>query len=340
MVSLGAVSITEEESRRRQQQADDYYNQIRQKAEGLGLDYNHYAGDLQRNSFLDVDNGTNAFNSIWDQLDKRAQSTGGGDSGTGLSASGGYGGGNGFSSPKNAFKPVNYDPYKYNFSNLPAPNFSQYQRPDYSSVENPSQQLVQQLVTNPHTLPPQAIAAMKEKQKEEALLMQQQLTPGVQQLQNNGMVGAANALQQRYAGDLVSGLTSAYRDTDLAAIERNRQDELAAVQMANGFLTDSTNRNINTYNTELGGQQSQYEALLRQAALEDARQQMMAGENQFSANFQLQNNLAESDSYGQLLAQELAQAQFSELIRQFNAREANNLTLAGWQTGQVRPTGR
>lgn len=267
----------------------------------------------------------------------------GASNGAGVQASGGYGptpGGSasgGFHGGQSTFEKVAYDPFKYNFSSVSAPNFSQFQRPNYSAVENPSLALAQSLVTNPHTLTPEAIGAMKEKQKEEALAMQTQLMPNVQRLQANGMLGAGNALQRQYAGDMLGTLTKGYRDTDLAAIAQNRTDELSALQGADQVLANHLARQTTGYNTELGGQQAQQQAALQNAMLDDSRQSTQAGENQFAAQFQFANNQASENSYSNSLAQDLAQRQFMELIRQFNAQQQNQLMLAGFNANQVRP---
>lgn len=117
------------------------------------------------------------------------------------------------------------------------------------------------------SLPPEIVAQLKERQKADALAMQQQLGTQMNQgFASRGMLGAgAHQASMRNLGDqTMENVLGNYRDIDIAAAQQGFQDKLRALDMANS----------------VAGQRGQLG--LAQAAFAADQQARQAQENQFA----------------------------------------------------------
>jgi hypothetical protein len=117
------------------------------------------------------------------------------------------------------------------------------------------------------SMPPEMVAQLKERQKQDALAMQQQLGTQMQAgFASRGMQGAgANLAAQRNLGDdTMQNILGNYRDIDIVAAQQGFQDKLRALDMANSVASQRG---------QLG---------LAQAAFGADQQARQAAENQFA----------------------------------------------------------
>ena len=188
--------------------------------------------------------------------------------------------------------------------------------------------LVESILTRPQTMDQTAQDQLFEQQKEqqEALriagrnrLAQQGAGRGLSSYGGQQIAGDVQ-LEQGFAKSLIEGR----RDIALKANEINRQNELAAVEMANAVNQGDFARAQAAYETQLKAKQA-YDALRFQAAEFErgnvalAAQTAMAGRQQAQAeamaNFQ----------------QYMEQRKFDEMMRQFNEQLGYNYGTFGWQ---------
>lgn len=200
-------------------------------------------------------------------------------------------------------------------------NFAQFMGPDMGNIDAQSLSLMQAILANPHTLNDQAIAQMKEAQKEEALLLRNQSQQGLDQaFAARGRIGsgrgdlASRALDENMMNAILSG----NRGIDLQRVATNRADELAALQAGDAFSTGRLNRSVLGYNTQLGGQTAQADENYRgfqsqQQAVADAVQRALS---QFAINQGVAGNAAQN--YNTDVAAQFQGADLAERARQFN----------------------
>lgn len=231
-------------------------------------------------------------------------------------------------------------------------------------TENATQALVNQLLANPHTLNDQSVGAMKEKQKEDALMMmQQRLDPMRHDAAMRGVNGAP--LEQQANQDFMESLLGSYRDIDLAKTAQDRQDELGAIAAGNQFTEGQFGRSNQTFANQLAAQQAEQSRLTQgrndelnalgagSSFLSDQLARATQGfTNQLGASqFDLSRQQAEQQDAlakwqsqaaatgdwnsnalnlaqlsGQSLSQQLAMQEYLENMRQFNATQHNNLS--------------
>ena len=168
-------------------------------------------------------------------------------------------------------------PYSYagsEFTEFQSPGQSQ----DNAAIQGQMSGLMQAILANPQTMNPTAVAQMKERNKEANLNAQTQLQQQLQQNQvgrNTAGGGYAQALQRQLGSDTMGNVITGNRDIDLAALDRNRQDELNALQAGQGFLTNTADRGIAEYQARLAGEQLQ--AGDARNVSQDALQRALAG---------------------------------------------------------------
>jgi len=157
-----------------------------------------------------------------------------------------------------------------------AGQIGQFQGPNQGALDQQTQQSVSQLLSNPLSLSDANAAALKERQKESALAMQQQLQGQfASSAAARGTLGsgAQAAADRRGNADTQSQILGSYRDIDLAKAQQDQADRLNAINTANQFLTSQSGRATSAYGAQLAGQTAQEQA--RQAA---AASQQNAGQ--------------------------------------------------------------
>jgi hypothetical protein len=191
---------------------------------------------------------------------------------------------------------------------------SQFNAPDQSALNSSMGALVQRLLANPQTMGPDVVNAMKEKEKEQALSMQEQMLGSLQQRgAATGMLnsGQNTAQEQSARESMISRLTGAYRDLDLAAVKQNRQDELGALGAGMDFTGNQLAQALQGYGATLQGQQAQ------------ADENRAGNDSQFrNAGFQYDMQQGDRD-YGlrsnhQSFTQDLANKEFQDNMRRFD----------------------
>jgi hypothetical protein len=209
---------------------------------------------------------------------------------------------------QNTYKPsVMPDAYK-------ADTLSQFAAPDQSGVNGQQNALLSAIFANPDTMNPQVVAQLKEKQKEEALLMAQQAG---QQLSSGAAArnmvgsGATSAGLRNIDMDTINRILSGNRGVDITAAQTNRGDELNALNAGEQVAQGQLGRATQGYGTQLAGQTAQ--AGLNKDAVASALQRAIAGEqsNQFGSQFGLsvgkanadENYRANQDAVQRLMAQ-------------------------------------
>lgn len=188
--------------------------------------------------------------------------------------------------------------------NLPqayqAGQIGQFQGPDQTQTDQATQALINQILQNPLSMSDANVNALKEKQKESALAMQQQaLQQAGQNAASRGLSLGSGQLetQQRRAADATqANLLGSYRDIDLAKMQQDQADRLNAANAGNSFLTSQLQRATGAYGAQLSGQQAQ------------------EGANQAQAQSGM--NLAQLQS-------QIQQANLDQLYKQYQSQAAN-----------------
>lgn len=141
-----------------------------------------------------------------------------------------------------------------------AGTLSQFSAPGEGTTDAQTLDLLQRMLASPSSLSDQTVAQMKERQKEGALSMQEQL---LQQLAQSGAArgtygGGFQGSQERRVGqDTISEILRGQRDIDIQKAMQDRTDLLNALSSSQGVLGERANRAQGNYNTLLGGQQAQ-----------------------------------------------------------------------------------
>jgi hypothetical protein len=194
---------------------------------------------------------------------------------------------------------ANLNPYT---SGYVAPTFSEFARPDFTTLNDPKMELVAQLINNPHTLNAQNVEMMKEREKERALSMQEQLMgAGRSDATRRGINYAPT--ERRNAADLIAQLTGAYRDVDLAKSDRDRSDELNALTTVEQIMSGQFGRDQSAYQTQLGAEQAQNAAMQQAEQFQQAASSSALQHGQFT------------------LAEQLAQEELRRFEEQFRWQE-------------------
>jgi hypothetical protein len=132
------------------------------------------------------------------------------------------------------------------------------------------------------------LGALKEKQKEAALLMQQQNLGAAQQGaagRGFGGGGSLDGIQAAIRGNTGNQVLNSNRDLDIAAASQNRQDILNALGAADSVLGGQMNRASQAYGNTLAGQSAQ--AGDTRSVSQDAIARAIAGTDQNLAASQL-----------------------------------------------------
>jgi hypothetical protein len=198
----------------------------------------------------------------------------------------------------------------------PLPDVFQYQ-PQFAAQVNP---MMQKMLANPHTMGQQWQDQQYEAGKEQALDMHKQLgLQASQGLTGRGFSGAGG-VNQAIMGDLnqnlMSQLLAGRRDIATQAATQNRQDELTAMQMAQGWDQQG-------FQNAMGQNQFGLQRWLAGTNADLEYQQFGEGQRQFDKGFGL-------DFMRFLENQKQFQQQFGEGKRQYD----NTMGL-NWFNAQV-----
>lgn len=232
-----------------------------------------------------------------------------------------------------------YTPYQFTQRTLPTytpAQLAQYSAPSSGNVMPLEQSLVEQVLTNPETMSPDVVAALKEKNKEEALTYQDQQNEmlGRDAVARGVTVNPGDA--RRLASDVISQLITGNRNIDIQKATQDRADQQSAAALAEQFLTGLTNRAQSNYDSTLKGETAQ-EALnqaavqsqIQQILNDEQQQQAQADENHFAFGTQADAANFGQNQYAFNTNNALALAQLAEQIRQFNNTLGFNYTTLG-----------
>jgi hypothetical protein len=172
-------------------------------------------------------------------------------------------------------------------------DFTQFNGPNQSAIEGQQQALLQQILAHPETMSDMNVAALKEKNKEEAVAMQKQLEGQMdERLAGRGFSGGgglAMAGKRQLGEDVLSQVLSGNRDVDLQKMMRDREDQLGALGAGTDFLNAQMGRATSGYASKLAGQNAQageqhfaHTAADTDAARRMQRDALQAGEGQFA----------------------------------------------------------
>jgi hypothetical protein len=205
--------------------------------------------------------------------------------------------------------------------------FSQFQNPNQQALNDAQQQLLQRLLQNPETLGPQQLAQLKEKQKEAALLQEQQgLQNAMQNAASRGTTngGALAGIQRQLGADRATNVINSNRDLDLAAALQNRQDMTQALGAVESILGGQMSRASQGYQNVLQGQTTQADDTRNVS--QDAIQRALAGNAQDldASRLNLQKEGMQMDqNFQQFQTQRSAEdANLQRLLSQFGINEA------------------
>lgn len=222
-----------------------------------------------------------------------------------------------------------YSPYQFTQRTLPtytAPTLSKYQAPNNSGIESSNAAMIQKFLTNPETLSPELVASLKEKNKEEALAVQQQamdanrrdaVTRGI------GGGGFEAAGNRRAADALVNSIIQGNRGIDIQKANQDTSDRQAVANLVQQYLNGSDSRALADFNATHTGEmdqeklnQAQIASLIQQLTFGSDQEQRQADENFRSAGFgenQRQFDAGQGFQYTALNAQ-LQQALINALL--------------------------
>jgi hypothetical protein len=170
-------------------------------------------------------------------------------------------------------------------------SISQFQAPNQQGIDNQQQQMIQNMLSNPHTMNDQAVAALKAKQQETALALQRSQLGNVDAgAAARGVTGGGPqaAQQNQVRNQTGQNILSSYRDIDLAKLEQDRLDEVGALNSANQFQNSQMNRGVQGYNATLAGQTAREGVAVDAANSAQRAEGMRLGQDQANANEQWQ----------------------------------------------------
>lgn len=142
------------------------------------------------------------------------------------------------------------------------PTVSPWQNPaGMAGSTNLQSNLLNSILSGPQTLTPDAINQLKMQGKEQALSIAEQLRGSARgDLASRGFSGAGGAQLAADAAvdnQLIDSLINSNRDIDLMALERNREDQLNALQIADSVLSGQMSRGSEGFRNTLAGTQLQ-----------------------------------------------------------------------------------
>jgi len=200
--------------------------------------------------------------------------------------------------------------------------YSQFAGPDQQQTTAMQNSLMQAILGNPETLGPQQLAQLKEKQKEAALMQEQQGLALAQQFaaQRGTTNGAALAgLLSQIRGETGNSIITGNRDLDLAAMQQNRADQLAALGMSDSLMSGQMSRASQGFQNTLAGQSAQ--AQDTRSVAQDAISRAITGHdaNLASAGMGLQKEGMQADeNFRQFGTERSAQdADLQRILQQF-----------------------
>jgi hypothetical protein len=138
--------------------------------------------------------------------------------------------------------------------------FTQYAPMEHDFQNWQQLELVSNLLANPETLDAQTVQAMKQKAQEDAMFRQREADEaaaaelGASGFGFNG--GRADAQRRASSEGLESAILGSNRDLDIMATQQNRNDQLNALQAAEGILGGQVGRSSSTFQDILRGQQA------------------------------------------------------------------------------------
>jgi hypothetical protein len=162
--------------------------------------------------------------------------------------------------------------------------FDQFSNPNQQETTGLQSNLMNAILRAPETMSPEAIAQLKEQQREQALLLGQQSQQGLAaNAAARGVSGGGWAAGQQRAieGDVSNQILSGNRAVDLAALEQNRKDQLNALGMSNELMSGEMSRAATGYGATLQGQAAQADDT--RSSTQDNLQRALA---QFGANLE------------------------------------------------------
>lgn len=208
-------------------------------------------------------------------------------------------------------------------------NVPDWAKPNTGMTESSVQALVDRLLANPYSMDANTVAAMKEAQKADSLvMMQQRMDPMMHDARMRGV--NTQPVEMAANQGLMETLMGGYRDIDIRKALQDREDEYNAVNTGNTWMDSQWGRASQDLSNRLAT--SEFDLKRQQAEQADAiaRWQSQAGSaaswNDTAAE------LARISSGS--LAQQLALQQFLEQIRQFNASQRNQFNLEKFRASQ------
>jgi hypothetical protein len=179
--------------------------------------------------------------------------------------------------------------------------------------------LIQQLLANPHSMSAQGVGQLKQRQMEDAMAMQQQLSGQMaQRYASRGTMGGGSfgADGRRLGADTMETILGGNRDIDIAKMQQDRADELGVIGAAQ-----------DVYKTGLAGQMAQSDEnrfgfTSKQDAIKFAlnraleEQRLAQGSRGLDIDQQRVSN--QNSQFG--LSHQLSQKQFEDQMKQWRAR--------------------
>lgn len=203
----------------------------------------------------------------------------------------------------------------------------QFNSPEQQALTAQQNALMSAILGNPETMNPQVVAQMKEQQKEALLMQEKQM--GAMAAQRAAAQGRTNggglqSLMAQIQGATGDDIISGNRAVDLAALERNRADQMQALGMSNDLMSGQMNRATQGYGAQLAGQGAQSD--IDRNAAQDAIQRAIAGNDAGlrSSALQLQQSGMNADEGFRQYQSEFAgqQADQNRILQQFGMNEA------------------
>jgi hypothetical protein len=240
--------------------------------------------------------------------------------------------------PVSVYKPTEFKVANPQLGELPAAyggtNITQFAAPDQSALTAGQSALAQKILAQPETMSPEIVAQLKEKNKESALLMQQQIAQAIRQgAVGRGAVDSGRTLAREEGafGDMLNQVLTGNRDIDIAAAQTNRADQLQALGAIESLLSGQMGRASTVFGNTLQGQTAQ--AADSRTAAQDAIARAITGydASRQGAEFDLRQQGANADERfrGHQSERSAEDAALQRVLAQFGIDEsvANN-TLA------------
>jgi hypothetical protein len=141
-----------------------------------------------------------------------------------------------------------------------ADQFSQFKAPDQSALESGNANLAQAILGHPESMSADVVNAMKNSNKEDALLAAKQnemrfLNAGAARGVSGG--GSEGANLRRLYDNTSSDILKANRDIDTTAATTNFNNRLQSMDAVNQLLNSQTGRATSSYGAALSGQSAQ-----------------------------------------------------------------------------------